>query len=254
MSDKPQPQSATVIEIGDLCPGMARVRLHASDLDHETTASDHYVKLILPADSGPVRRSVTVRDWDPERHELTLNIVTHGGGPLGDWLATARPGDAIDFQGPGRTWGPTPEMTRLLLVGDEAASAAIARTIELAAPGTQIDAYLEVADAAHQMPMPPGARVHWVHRADRHTEAAPGLALVEAVRAYALPADPTGFAAFVHGNADMIRDVRRWLFVDHDIPRDQVSISGYWRFGHTDETWRAHKKQFNAQLEAEEAR
>lgn len=34
----------------------------------------------------------------------------------------------------------------------------------------------------------------------------------------------------------------------------QVSISGYWRSGHTEDAWQASKREFNEQIEPEEAR
>ena len=49
----------------------------------------------------------------------------------------------------------------------------------------------------------------------------------------------------------MVRDLRRHLFVERGVPREAVSISGYWRRGMTDEQWRATKKEFNAQMEAD---
>ena len=51
----------------------------------------------------------------------------------------------------------------------------------------------------------------------------------------------------------MIKDLRRFLFRDRGIPRGQVSISGYWRTGLTEDDWQASKREFMAQVEAEEA-
>ena len=59
--------------------------------------------------------------------------------------------------------------------------------------------------------------------------------------------------AFVHGNAEMVRPLRGYLLRDRALPREQLSISGYWRSGLTDEGWRATKREFNAAMEAEGA-
>lgn len=58
--------------------------------------------------------------------------------------------------------------------------------------------------------------------------------------------------AFVHGNAEMIKDLRRFLLVEQGLPRDRVSISGYWRTGQKEDAWQAGKGDFVAQMEREE--
>jgi hypothetical protein len=58
---------------------------------------------------------------------------------------------------------------------------------------------------------------------------------------------------FVHGNADLVRDLRRYLYVDRRVDRSRVSISGYWRTGHTEDRWQSTKRDFAAQMESEEA-
>ena len=52
----------------------------------------------------------------------------------------------------------------------------------------------------------------------------------------------------------MIKEMRRFLFVESEIPREDVSISGYWRIGMTEDQWQSSKQEFNAEIEAEEER
>ena len=58
---------------------------------------------------------------------------------------------------------------------------------------------------------------------------------------------------FVHGVAEMVKDIRRYLFVDRSVPRADVSISGYWRTGMTEDGWQSSKHDFVAQMDAEES-
>jgi hypothetical protein len=37
------------------------------------------------------------------------------------------------------------------------------------------------------------------------------------------------------------------------VPRERLSASGYWRRGLTDEAWRASKRDWNAEVQADEA-
>jgi NADPH-dependent ferric siderophore reductase len=110
--------------------------------------------------------------------------------------------------------------------------------------------FLEVDSATDHQPLVagPATVIHWVHRADSGLEY--GQALAAAVRDSALP--PGRVQAFVHGNAEMVRDVRRHLFLERRLDRRSVSISGYWRTGHTEDRWQATKGDFNRQMEAEE--
>jgi len=58
--------------------------------------------------------------------------------------------------------------------------------------------------------------------------------------------------AFVHGEAGFVRDLRRWLRLDLGVPRDLLSVSGYWRLGHDEDGWQAGKSAWNAAIEAEQ--
>ena len=63
-----------------------------------------------------------------------------------------------------------------------------------------------------------------------------------AVRSGGAPA--AGTHAFVHGEAGFVKQLRAWLR-EGGVPREQVSISGYWRLGADDEAWRAVKRDFD---------
>ena len=181
---------------------------------------------------------------------MTLDFVHHGDAGLGGpWAAAAKPGDEIWFLGPGGGYAPDPAADWHLLAGDESALPAIAASLERLPAGAVARVFVEVADAAEEQPLPTAAdaEIVWVHRGDRPV----GQALTEAVRALAWPAGVP--QAFVHGEAGFVRDLRRLLRVEHKLPAATLSISGYWRRGVDDEGWRAVKRDWNQQIEAEES-
>ena len=49
-----------------------------------------------------------------------------------------------------------------------------------------------------------------------------------------------------------MKELRRHLRLERGIPRERLSISGYWRLGQSDEAWRAVKREWNAQVEREQ--
>jgi NADPH-dependent ferric siderophore reductase len=267
-------RTAVVVRTEQLAPQMVRVVFGGEDLKSlpELPCTDHYVKILFPpagasyawpfdpedikarqpADQWPVTRTYTIRGVDRETNEMTVDFVVHGDeGLAGPWAARARPGDQIGFFGPGGAYEPDLEADAHLLVGDEAALPAIAATLERLPYEAHVEVYLEVDGAADQqeLPMTRDTTVHGVHR--EGTGLAHGVALSRLVRSSDLPSGR--LQAFVHGNADMVRDLRRYLFVERQVDRRAVSISGYWRTGHTEDRWQATKGEFNQRMEAEEA-
>ena len=59
--------------------------------------------------------------------------------------------------------------------------------------------------------------------------------------------------AFVHGEADEIRAIRRHLLAERGLDRAAMSCSPYWRRTMTDEAWRAIKRDYVAAMDADVA-
>lgn len=258
-----------VIRTERLTPHMQRVVLGGEGLASfdASTFTDHYVKLIfppegagypepfdmrrireeLPREQWPVTRTYTVRAWDPGLRELTLDFVVHGDeGLAGPWALAARPGDTVRFMGPGGAYAPDPGADWHLLAGDESALPAIAAALEALPDDAVVRAFVEVAGEREEQKIDTAAEVVWLHRGDRPV----GSALIEAVRSLDFPAGRV--QAFVHGEAGLVKELRALLRVERQIPREDLSISGYWRLGHNEDGWQASKKEWNARVEAEQ--
>jgi NADPH-dependent ferric siderophore reductase len=255
-----------------LNPDMVRVHFTGPDLADlpELTFTDHYVKILFapegadyrwpfdpdevqasaPREQWPVTRTYTIRSFDRATGELVIDFVVHGDtGLAGPWAAAAEPGDQIGFRGPGGAYAPEEDYDNHLLAGDEAAIPAIAVALERLPEHAQAYVFLEVADQDHHLPVPTSDRfkINWVYRGDQPY----GEALARAVRDHPLP--PGRLQAFVHGNAAMIKDLRRYFFVENKLDRKNASISGYWRTEHTEDAWQSTKRDFVAEMEAAEA-
>lgn len=264
----------TVTSVSWLTPGLARVGLGGPGLSGFTLpdATDAYVNLAFPpADAPydgvfepaqvreqhderfwPARRRYTVRRWDPSSGTLTLDFVVHGDrGIGGPWAANAREGDLLVFEGPGGGYRPDPGADWHLLVGDESALPAIAASLEAVPTGRPAVVRLLCDGPEHEIPLdsPADLDLVWLHRSG---DADQDSHLLE--RAVAALPWPTGRGhAFVHGEAEEIRGVRRHLLADRGLPRADMSCSPYWRRTMADEEWRRVKRDFVAAMDADTA-
>lgn len=269
------PQRAEVVSTERITPKMVRIVLSAPGggplaLDPAGN-TDAYVKVILPrpgsgvvepfdmeevkaripAEDWPVMRTYTIRWFDAETGRVALDFVVHSGeGIAGPWAEHAKPGDQVQVAGPGGAYAPDPEADWHLLVGDESALPAIATALEAMPEGAKVHAFIEVADPAEEQTLLTAAhaQVRWIHRSE--ATGGPGEDLVRAVTELEFP--PGRVHAFVHGDAMTVKELRSWLRFTKEVPRQDLSISGYWRRGNNDEQWRAAKKQWNAEVDAEE--
>ncbi|MBT2403725.1 MULTISPECIES: siderophore-interacting protein [unclassified Streptomyces] len=263
--------TAVVVRTERLSPHMVRLVLGGEGLAGFGAGefTDHYVKVLFapegvryaepwdldeirsahPRGEWPRQRAYTVRCWDPAHQELTLDFVVHGDeGLAGPWAARVQPGETVRFLGPGGAYTPEPSAGWHLLAGDESALPAIAAAMERIPAGARVHAFVEIdgPDDEQKVATPDGVVPVWLHRAGRPV----GEALVEAVTALEFPSSDVH--AFVHGEAGFVKELRRHLRLERGIPRERLSISGYWRLGETDEGWRAIKRDWNAEVLAEQ--
>ena len=274
MSERParkprKPHSARVVRTERLTPHMQRVVLGGEGLADFSVGdcTDHYVKMLfapegvsypepfdmerireeLPREQWPVTRTYTVRHWDAEHRELTLDFVLHGDeGLAGPWAMRVQPGETVRFMGPGGAYAPAPDADWHLLAGDESALPAIAAALESLPAGAVAHAFVEVAGPEEEQKIDSDVDVTWLHRGDRPV----GELLVEAVRTLSWPEGRVH--AFVHGEAHFVKELRQLLRVELQLPREDLSVSGYWRLGHNEDGWQASKREWNARIEAEQ--
>jgi len=246
--------TTTVTSVTQLTPGMVRIQVASDDLADfgVGTFTDHYVKLQFPAggDERPKVRSITVREFDAATRRLTLDFVVHGDeGFAGPWAAAAQPGDTLRMLSPGGGYAPDPGADWHLLAGDAAVLPAIAASLARIGAGVRVYVVAEVDGPQEEQPLetPGDLHLRWVHRSGP-PGAEPEL-LTDAVRALDLPGGRGH--AFVHGEASSVRALRRHLLSERGLPREALSVSGYWKRDRTDEGWRADKAEWNRLVEAD---
>lgn len=233
---------------GTAAPGTEAPGAEASGSSHPGTEPgrnpDYWeLKETLPGDLQPVTRHLTIRRYVPERHELWMDFVLHGDeGFAGPWAARAEPGDRVIALGPGGKWTPAPDSAWTLIAADDAAIPAALAVLEALPASAHGEVLLEVETPRDVQPVsaPAGMPVRWVFREKDGPGEAP--ALVRAVHEARWPAGPEGVQVFAHGEREVMKALREELFTRRRLERDQVSLSGYWARGRTEDVFQAEKK------------
>jgi NADPH-dependent ferric siderophore reductase len=238
----------TIIRTELLTPRLGRVTLGGPELDglivEEPAASVRVMlptldggelvipdwagnEFLLPDGRRPTIRTLTPRRVDRQQLELEVEVVIHGTGAAAGWAGSARPGSPAAVSGPARGYTIDEEAPGFFLAGDETAIPAISQLLERLPAHRRVDAEIEVADpdARFELPVHPGASVHWRVRAPG---TAPGDALVAAVRAAHFPPNTR---AWVAGEAAAVQRIRRLFFEERGLPRAHATVRGYWKHG-----------------------
>lgn len=270
-----------VVRTEQLTPHVVRVVLGGNGFDTFTPNdyTDSYVKLVFVADDvdvseldqpltldsfnalpparRPTVRTYTVRHADAERREISIDFVVHGEhGVAGPWAASATPGQRLFVMGPSGAYAPDPAADWHLFAGDESAVPAISAALE-ALPDDAIGrVFIEVSGPEDEMELtaPAGVEVSWIYRGGRadlvsEENAGDHAPLIAAVKE--TPWLPGQVQVFIHGEAQAVmHNLRPYIRKERGVDAKWASsISGYWRRGRTEETFREWKREL-AEAEA----
>jgi NADPH-dependent ferric siderophore reductase len=247
-----------VLRREQLSPHLVRIVLSGEQFDDfvDTDSTDTYVKIFfakphlgltapydvaalrdtLAPDDLPVTRTYTVRRVDPVERTLTIDFVVHGDeGLAGPWANTAEPGDPLTFSGPGGGYAPDPAAAWHLFAGDQSALPAIAAALEALPKDARGLAFIQVADPGEMLELaaPSGLAVQWLFGDD------PAL-LVTAVSDAAWLADRPQI--FAHGERGAMKGLRE-VFSARGVHKSELSLSGYWALGRTEDRFQAEKRE-----------
>lgn len=187
------------------------------------------------ADQGAPFRTETVVAHDVDEGWIDLDILEHAGrGVIGPWAARAPLGSPALVAGPKGSVVMTGRPAQWILAGDDSAVPALRRYLALLQGHgegmlvLETDADLTPSDlAALELE---GLDAHGVVAASIHRSApdAPGAALVAALEALPVPADPAARFVFACGEQSIVAPVRALLGV-WGIDAERAVVKGYWR-------------------------
>jgi NADPH-dependent ferric siderophore reductase len=215
----------------EITPHMQRLQLTAPELAGFTYIPGQDVMLLVAVDGRrPVRRRYTIREFDPVRLLLAIDVVLHGDGPGERWVRSAKPGDRIEGIGPRGKVFPSPEAEWHLFMGDESALPAILAMTESLPGDADATLVLEIPEAADEQEVLAAARtrVSWLHRLARPAGNPAASALVAEAADVELPSGRGH--AYLLGEASVVLALREQLAA-RGLPQDQMSPKAYWGRG-----------------------
>ena len=250
----------TVEERQPLRPHLVRLVVRASEPEpfHANPFTDKYVKLFFakpelgltpPYDMAALRERLDPADLPVTRTYtissvagdiLTIDFVVHGDeGLAGPWAAAAEPGAVLSCSHPGGAYSPDATADWHLMAGDLSAVPAIGAALQALPPDARGLVFLEApsADDILELESPAAVTINWLVGAPAGTQ--PDR-LADAIGAGEWP---TGRVhVFAHGERESMKAVRR-LLKDKGVGREQLSLSGYWAYGRTEDRFQAEKRE-----------
>ncbi|MFC5337012.1 siderophore-interacting protein [Leucobacter denitrificans] len=262
----PQVRYLTVVRTARITPSIARVTLVGDDLTgFNAPGFDDHVKIYLPDSHGEIsapalvggslkhtgKKTSATRDYTVRAFrdavgdrpaELDIDFVLHGhgregegasdgaggggdaAGPASEWAADAGLGDPLVITGPKRselapTWAKS-----AVIIADETGFPAAARLIVdlgdvpivcLFAASTEcVDAYFAEVPGRERLDL---RVVKYPEAADEHEAA---------LRNLSIDAETFVFAA---GEKHLLAPLRRYLKKQLELPKQQLSMHGYWK-------------------------
>jgi NADPH-dependent ferric siderophore reductase len=240
-------RTLTVLSKKNITPCMIRIVLGGEELVNFPEGQESgYIKLhFFPngedANSQkPLVRSYTIRAFDPQLKELTLDFVAHGeSGPASTWALHVQVGDQITTDGPGAVKLVDMSADWFFIAGDMTALPAMSVNLEKLPENAKGYAVIEVLSEEDKQHLitPSEIAIHWVINPHPDKE---NTCLIDTVKTLAwLEGEPN---IWVASEFEGMRNLRRYFKQEKQVERGQLYASSYWKMGETDEGNKAAKK------------
>ncbi|GAB3897011.1 hypothetical protein GCM10028803_15030 [Larkinella knui] len=196
-----------------------------------------------PEHERPTVRTYTLRHFDAETGELSIDFILHGDeGPASAWATNVRVGDYLGVAlRPGM---PYREAQWYLLAGDQTALPAISAILERLPASARGLALIEIPDAGEEqvLDFEAGIELRWLHR--NGVEAGKGTVLQDAIRSADLP-DGRSESRFVWvaTESSAAKEIRTYLRTTYQLANHELHAVAYWKLGMDEETYHELRHQ-----------
>ncbi|WP_325167635.1 siderophore-interacting protein [Zooshikella ganghwensis] len=200
--------------------------------------------VVWPAkENKPVTRTYSVRNYDSQLQQLTVDFVLHDeSSPASGWALNARKGDKIGLAGPG---GPNPLLAPAdwhIISGDMTALPAISAILEMLPEQAQGDVFIEVNNPSERQELTTAAKdikIHWLY-SESQPAGTTSLQL-EAIQKISKPASVESISAWVAGENTAVINIRNYLKEKYGLHKKNLYAVPYWRYGFNEEGYHAER-------------
>ncbi|MDP2608654.1 MULTISPECIES: siderophore-interacting protein [unclassified Oceanobacter] len=270
---RPSPRELVVHSSSRLTTNMQRLVFSGDALaDFPVDSASGYIKLMFTADGQPLTpatalegqrplmRTYTVRAFDPDKFQLTVDCALHNhgpqpAGPAASWAARAQPGERILVGGPGPTKLIDNSADWYFLAGDMTALPAISCNLEQLPAEARGYAVIEIASAEDRQSLecPAGVEVIWVV-----DETSPELAQAESMATSSALLQRVVAAEWLSGRVAVwvacefhkMKALRRYFRQQRQTGRKETYISSYWKLGRSEDEHKVDKRADQALVDA----
>ena len=238
---RPAPRHLRVIRTIQISTNMRRITLGGENLaSFPPDQEGAYVKMLFAqGDSNEtVVRTYTVRFQRTD--EIDIDFVIHDdGGPAADWARKTKSGDMISIRGPGPRKLVNNEADWILIVGDMTALPAIGVNIEQLPSDAIGHAVIEVIDETdiQEFSAPENFQIQWLVNPNPGKN--PFLLANEVRSIQWRNGKPSVWAAC---EFNVMRELRDYFRGDHNVHKDDLYISSYWKHGSDEASHRIAKR------------
>lgn len=249
----PRSANKTIVLSNELISkGMRRITLTGETLDSFGPQSvGGYFKFLFNEDGStdvskaieqgkrPIMRTYTVKSFDQDNASITVDVVRHAGDHAGlasHWAEHAAAGDTISIVGPGRSQYPSFDKDSAIFVADMTALPALSVVLENLSEQVNGHAFIEVNndDDKQQLKHPEGVQLHWIIRQGERS-------LFDAVTSLAWPNNHV--QVWCACEFDTMKALRNYFTREHEVAREDIYISSYWKSGVTEDGHKQIKRQ-----------
>ena len=248
MKQKRAPMRLEVVSNIQLSQNFQRVVVTGEALSKlSKTCEGQYIKLLFDAQGRsevegfsagdrPSMRTYTIRRFDPDTLQLTIDFVIHDsdhGGQASRWAMHANVGDTLTIAGPGPIQDVSATADDYLFVADMTALPAAAIAIERLPSQAKGTAFIQVSHESDIQPIdaPDGIDIQWLVGSYDQSMLASSVEQ--------LPEMSPNTAIWVACEFSQMRASRRALSAQPHFERELAYFSSYWKPGVTED---GHKK------------
>lgn len=174
-------------------------------------------------------RPYTIRRWDAQSCEMTIDIVVHEGGVAAGWALEAKIGDVVGICNPEGRLSIPKQSDWILMLTDITGLPAVGRVLEELPEGFQAIVHVEIPldEDRQEIVSKANVSIHW-HVCHGLKESRPGhTELPRIARSITHLPDGEGYI-YIAGEARAVSDCRKYFRDELCFDKKRIDAIGYW--------------------------